>query len=106
MFTLIPVLMILVIGVHLVQSIRQWNRDNQAPRLTVDAAVVGKREDHRRRRNGNRTSHRTCYYVTFQVDSGDRMELELEGGQYGLLVEGDRGKLTFQGSRFLSFQRT
>ena len=30
----------------------------------------------------------------------------MDGSQYGLLVEGDRGNLTFQGTRYLGFQRT
>ena len=47
----------------------------------------------------------TNYYVTFEVESGDRMELELQGHEYGLLVEGDKGKLTFQGTRYLGFER-
>ena len=45
------------------------------------------------------------YYVTFQVESGDRMELQMSGQDYGMLVEGDRGRLTFQGTRYLDFQR-
>ena len=45
------------------------------------------------------------YFVTFEVASGDRMELAMSGREYGLLVEGDRGQLTFQGSRYLSFDR-
>ena len=106
MFTLIPILMLVVIITSLLQSFRQWNKDNHAPKLTVPATVVGKREDYRRRRSGSHTSHRTHYYVTFQVESGDRMELHLQGYEYGLLVEGDRGRLTFQGSRYLGFERT
>lgn len=47
----------------------------------------------------------TRYYVTFQVDSGDRMELPMTGSEYGMLAEGDVGKLTFQGTRYLSFER-
>jgi hypothetical protein len=43
--------------------------------------------------------------VTFQVDSGDRMELSVSGSEYGMLVDGDRGKLSFQGTRYLSFER-
>ena len=38
----------------------------------------------------------TTYYVTFQVESGDRMELTVSGSDYGMLVEGDIGKLSFQ----------
>lgn len=47
----------------------------------------------------------TSYYATFQVESGDRMELPVSGEQYGMLAEGDMGKLTFQGTHFLSFER-
>ena len=47
----------------------------------------------------------TTYYATFQVESGDRMELRLSGAEYGMLAEGDRGRLTFQGTRYLSFER-
>ena len=43
--------------------------------------------------------------LTFQVDSGDRMELSVTGQEFGLIAEGDTGKLTFQGTRFLGFER-
>ena len=36
---------------------------------------------------------------------GDRLELPVDGSDYGLLVEGDTGKLSFQGTRYLGFQR-
>jgi hypothetical protein len=49
--------------------------------------------------------HSTHYYVTFEVESGDRMELSLSGHEYGLLAEGDTGHLSFQGTRYLSFER-
>ena len=106
MFTLVFVLAVCVIIGNLIRSGKQWKKDESSPRLTVPATVVAKRDDHRRRRNGNHTTHRTYYYATFQFESGDRLELELQGHEYGLIVEGDRGKLTFQGSRFLSFERT
>ena len=44
-------------------------------------------------------------HISFEVESGDRMEFELRGNEYGLLAEGDLGKLTFQGTRYLSFER-
>ena len=55
--------------------------------------------------HGYDTSTFTSYYVTFQVESGDRMELEVDGSDYGMLVEGDIGKLSFQGTRYLGFER-
>lgn len=110
-FIVIWVLMfVLIFGVFLsgvVRSISQWNKDNHSPRLTVDAKVVTKRMNVRgRHRNDMHTYGATSYYVTFEVDSGDRMELHMAGHEYGLLVEGDRGKLTFQGTRYLGFERT
>ena len=44
--------------------------------------------------------------MTFQVESGDRMEFHITGQDYGLLVEGDKGNLSFQGTRYLGFERT
>ena len=47
----------------------------------------------------------TKYFVTFQVESGDRMELSVSGPEYGMLAEGDTGRLSFQGTRYLGFER-
>lgn len=35
----------------------------------------------------------------------DRMELRVSGSEYGMLVEGDYGILSFQGTRYLGFDR-
>ena len=43
--------------------------------------------------------------VTFEVESGDRIEFHITGLQYGKLKEGDTGVLSFQGTRYLSFER-
>ena len=92
------------------------NKNNHSPRLTVPATVVAKRTDvsHSSSANagdmsgahGYDTSTFTSYYVTFQVESGDRMEFEVDGSDYGLLVQGDIGKLSFQGTRYLGFERS
>ena len=97
--------------VILFKGIKEWNRNNHSPRLTVPAIVVAKRTNVSRHRHGGANGHHhhhtsTTYYVTFQVESGDRMELCVSGQQYGLLVEGDKGKLSFQGTRYLGFERT
>ena len=110
MFSLVWVLFLAVFVVTIGRMILQWNKNNHSPRLTVDATVVAKRADvSRHHHNGvndhHHYHHSTNYYVTFQVESGDRMELHMAGHEYGLLIEGDKGKLTFQGTRFLNFQR-
>ncbi|WP_229387901.1 DUF2500 domain-containing protein [Lysinibacillus sphaericus] len=45
------------------------------------------------------------YYVTFEVQSGERLELKLDGRNYGQLAEHDFGILPFQGTRFKAFER-
>lgn len=102
-----------VIGAFIVtavRGVRTWNRNNASPKLTVSAEVVSKRTDvtSRRHRPDDAIGYpvtSTRYLATFQMESGDRMELPLSGAEYGLLAEGDRGSLTFQGTRYLGFQR-
>ena len=110
MFFLVFFLVMSTFVVTIGKSVLQWNKNNHAPRLTVPATIVAKRTNHTRHRHSGAGNHHhyhtsTTYYVTFQFESGDRMELNLEGSEYGLLIEGDRGNLTFQGTRYLGFER-
>ena len=110
MFTIVFVIVIGTFVVTAVRGVGQWNKNNNSPRLTVPATVVAKRTNVTRHRHSGANGHHhhhtsTSYYVTFQVDSGDRMELDVAGEEYGLLVEGDRGNLSFQGTRYLGFER-
>ncbi|WKL05192.1 DUF2500 domain-containing protein [Paenibacillus amylolyticus] len=51
------------------------------------------------------SSATTRYYVTFEFDNGERTELIVGGNHYGMMVENDRGMLTYQGTRFKHFER-
>ena len=104
---LFPILFLAVFGLAfgtivgtLIKNGKQNRKNNAAPRLSSEATVVTKRThvwgDH----------SRTTYFATFQFESGDRLELEIPHDRFGYLVEGDQGKLTFQGTRFLGFERT
>ena len=112
MFSLAFLLTFGLILFTVIRGISQWNKNNHAPRLTVPATVVAKRSNvsHHHHHHGTdhmgHTSTSTTYYVTFQVESGDRMELHMACHHFGLLVEGARGLLTFQGTRYLNFERT
>lgn len=92
-----------------INRLRHEKSNNNSPKITVPARVVAKRAEYNRRGYSTSSSlnypYYTNYFATFEVDGGDRMELCLSGGNYGLLVEGDIGNLTFQGTRFLSFER-
>ena len=110
--SIIPIIMFVVVFCVViavfVKVLKQKQTNDRSPRLTVNAEVVGKRTESSHRHHGSEDHMRntsTYYYVTFQVESGDRMELHVPGYEYGLMIEGDFGDLTFQGTRFLSFAR-
>ena len=89
MTNLIFLIVIAIAVVYIVRAIRQWHKNNRSPRLTVTATVVGKRMEVSTTNHpvagdisgahGYSTTSSTAYYVTFEVQSGDRMELRVGG---------------------------
>lgn len=107
-FTLMFVVILIVFVINAFRGFAQWNQNNHSPRLTVFAVVTSKRINVSHGAHSNTDVHHgstTWYYVTFQVESGDRMEFTVSGPEYGMLSEGDEGSLSFQGTRYLSFER-
>ena len=82
-----------------VKSAKQDHRNDNSPRVTSEASVVTKRTHVR----GDH-AHTSCF-ATFQFGARDRLELQIPYSQFGYVEEGDKGKLTFQGTRFVSFER-
>ena len=113
MFPLIFMLVFCMVLYNFVQGIIAWKSNNQSPRLTVFATVVAKREDVTRHHHANAgdasgahgfyATTNTTYYVTFQVESGDRMEFHVSGKEYGMLTEGDTARLSFSGHKIFVF---
>ena len=106
-----PILFIIAfigIFINILRGVKQWNFNNKQPELTVPAKIVSKRTEthHQHNYNNQHMIHTTTsYFVTFEVKSGDRIEFKIQGHQYGQISEGDNGKLTFQGTRFIGFER-
>ncbi|MDO4439443.1 MAG: DUF2500 domain-containing protein [Eubacteriales bacterium] len=113
-----PIIFLIVFGMCIfafARGVKTWNKNNNSPRLTVPVRVVSKRSDvshHNQAVGGDasgahgfNTVSNTSYYITFEVESGDRIELNVQGSVYGMIAEGDKGKLTFQGTRYLDFER-
>ena len=105
-FNIFPILFLAFFGLifgtvisTMVKNGKQNRENDNSPRLSCEATVVTKRT----RVSGDHS--RTTYYATFQFESGDRLELEIPHNQFGYLVEGDKGKLSFQGTRYLNFER-
>lgn len=95
---------VLILGVILtgmVKGLSTWNQNNNSPVLTVPAVMVTKRQEHSRSQDSSTTWH----YVTFELPGHERLEMGVSGQQWGTLVDGDRGRLTYQGTRFKGFDR-
>lgn len=111
MFLVVFIFIISTIVGSLVSGAKRKHKNDQSPRVTADAKVVSKRMQvgQNRQSSGDNDMMRSYtyskYFVTFEFESGDRLELLVDGSDYGLLVEGDTGKLSFQGTRYLGFQR-
>ncbi len=99
MFIIVFLIVIGTIIVRISKSVSTGVKNSSSPTLTVSVKVL----DKRMRVRGEHS--RTTYFITFEVESGDRMELEVVDKYYGTIVEGDKGKLTFQGTRFVKFER-
>lgn len=114
-FPIMFVLIFIIFILNFARGMTTWFKNNNSPRLTVFAKVVTKRSNTVYNNIGNagdptgqhgfHTTYSTEYFVTFEVESGDRIEFLVSGSEYGILAEGDQGKLTFQGTRYLEFDR-
>lgn len=116
METLFPIMFLLVFTLVLGgfiftigRGISTWHKNNNSPRLVVNAIVSDKHEDishHHHNHDGmHHSTTSTSYYVTFTVEGGERLVLEVNRHEYGYLLVNDEGKLTFQGTRYLGFER-
>lgn len=115
MTILIAVFAVLLAGA-IGRGLYVWMRNNRAPQETVEAKVTAKRmkvSGHGGTMMANRVSAMntihsstyTHYFVTFELEDGKRLELGVKDPEYGMLSEGDRGRLSFQGTRYLGFER-
>ena len=111
LFLIVFIFIISTIIGSFVSRAKRERKNDQSPRVTANAKVVSKRMqvgENRQRHSNDDMMHSytySKYFATFEFDSGDRLELPVDGSEYGLLVEGDTGKLTFQGTRYLGFSR-
>ncbi|HEY1015547.1 MAG TPA: DUF2500 domain-containing protein [Herpetosiphonaceae bacterium] len=85
------------------QGIAEQRAISRLPILRESARVVTKRANTSSAGGDSRVN--TTYYVTFELESGERREFRVEGRDYGLLDDDDRGVLTTQGPRYFGFQR-
>lgn len=87
-----------------IRGISQYVANNAANPVEKPARVVTKRTEVWG--GSGEMSANTNYYVTFEFHDGARIELTVKGAEYGLLVEGDSGVLSHQGTRYKGFRRS
>ncbi|MNH94767.1 hypothetical protein D3C73_473920 [compost metagenome] len=106
-FIIFGVLLILfVLGVLIyitIKSLYIWMSNNAAEIVQKSCKVVNKRTEVWG--GGDDSSANTNYYITFEFEDGSRLELFVKFNHYGLISVGDRGTLTYQGTRFKDFDR-
>ena len=112
MSIIFPIMFILIFGIiifTIIKNIGEWNSNNKQPVISVVAEIVSKRghtsRSHHSHGSDMHSSTSTSYYATFEVESGDRIELHIAAKEFGMIAEGDIGKLTFQGTRYHGFER-
>lgn len=104
-FVLFFVVVIGVILFGVVKGVSQWSYSNAQPVQSLPAEMVTKPTDMSGGSMNSTGRVNTLYYATFDVEGGQRQEFSVSGHEYGLLAEGDRGTLTFQGTRYKGFAR-
>ena len=91
----------------IIYMVKQKEKNDNAPRVTIEARVVDKRTvSHRHHNHHNHISHRHYYhYVAFEFADGQRTELRVSQSEFVSLSVADEGMLTLQGTRFISFEK-
>lgn len=81
-------------------------RNNNAPEITVKAAVVKKSVTDDNIQYSSwymRDSKVLC--GTFRMENGEEMALTMTSPQYGSVQEGDSGTLIYQGTKMVEFRK-
>jgi hypothetical protein len=112
-FSILPILVFLIFGIvfasiliGVLRGLAEWASNSGRPLLSEAARVVTKRTEVRGTGLRNQPGRTwTIYYCTFQFADGGRREFRVPDEEFGLLVEGDEGILTSQGTRYRGFRR-
>lgn len=79
-----------------------WHKNNQSPLETEMARLVAKRQHIS---GGGDAPTSTSYFLTFEFADSRRQEFRVSATEFSLLVEEDQGTLTYQGTRYIGFER-
>ena len=101
-----------VFGFIIVAVTLQWIRDKRSPRVVTMVTIADKPIKKQRVRSrlnsaapGYSVHYMNIYYVVFDLEGGEHLKLQLSKVKYNKLKKGTAGKLTFQGKRYIDFQK-
>ena len=109
--TIFIILFATIIGFSIIFIVVHWIKDKRSPRIVVYSTISNKRtqkDNVYRQRNaapGMHTHKIITYYVTFDSETGEQIELRVSKLKYSKLRKGYKGKLTFQGTKYIGFER-
>lgn len=105
MFALIIISLVVIVIV-------QGYKNKHAPKLTVNAVITARRITNYHSNHSSDVANQALYtvattnfYVTFKLENGKKREFMVGPTEYNRLYKGEKGKLTYQGKRFLSFEK-
>jgi len=109
MFSIVPIfigiIFVIVIGTILLRLLN-FTKQKTKSKESVGASIISKRQHvWSRSNNSSMGGSSTTYYATFELECGNRVEYMVPSNQIGVLVEGDVGTLTHQGTLFVGFSR-
>ena len=90
-----------ILAIPLFQSINHRKYIESQPTVSRESRIVTKRLYV----GGSSNTTNTRYYITFEFSDGKRVEYLVTSEEYGLLVEGDKGKLSTQADEYKEFKR-
>jgi hypothetical protein len=100
----------ILIGYMLVKSFAERSRNNSSPIVTSRVTITAKTTNTAYRGNyipdniNVQTPYNT-YFITFEFVNGNRAEFNVPRSDYAYISEHDTGILTYQGSRYINFER-
>lgn len=95
------VLALIPVVISILRVARRRSLEKASPARQAEARIMDKRTQ----LAPVGTTQAQRYYATFQFPDGGRLELEVSGLEWGMLVVGDEGVLEWQGPRYRGFSR-
>ena len=108
---LVILLSSIIIITSIIIIIVNWLKNKLSPKVVVQSTISNKymKKNNVYRQGdfapGIHLREIITYYVTFNIESGEDIEFRVSKSKYLKLKKGNKGKLTYQGGRFIRFDR-